>query len=91
MGPESVVERPASMGGEDFGRYARALEVPGLMFRLGVQSPAGYRESQRRGGAALPSLHSSRFAPDARGSLDVGVRAMSLLALDLLGPARQAE
>ena len=91
IGPESVMERPASMGGEDFGRYARALDVPGLMFRLGVQPPERYRESQRHGGSALPSLHSSRFAPDARGSLDVGVRAMSLLALDLLGPAHPAE
>ena len=91
VGPQAVIERPASMGGEDFGRYARAIEVPGLMFRLGAQSPERYRESREVGGAALPSLHSSRFAPDAEASLDVGIRAMSLLALDLLGPPAQED
>ena len=88
MGPEAVVERPASMGGEDFGRYSRELGVPGLMFRLGAQPPSLYADSRQVGGPTLPSLHSSTFAPDAELSLEVGVRAMALLALELLGPGR---
>jgi len=34
----------------------------------------------------LPSLHSSRFAPLPGPTLETGVTAMSLLALDLLRP-----
>ena len=35
FGADQVVQWPPSMGGDDFARYARALKVPGLMFRLG--------------------------------------------------------
>ena len=36
--------------------------------------------------ALLPSLHSSRYAPVARPTLETGVRAMTAVALDLLRP-----
>jgi amidohydrolase len=84
LGAENVIERNPSMGGEDFGRYARALEVPGLLYRLGVVDRKAWNRHQKKGGAPFPSLHSSRFAPQARPALATGVRSMSALALDLL-------
>ena len=84
FGEERVVERVPSMGGEDFGRYARTLGVPGLMFRIGASDPELHAASLEPGGPPLPSLHSSRFAPLARPTLETGVRAMSELALELL-------
>ena len=72
------------MGGDDFGRYSRVLEVPGLLFRLGSVDPERHRAAQDPGATPLPSLHSSKYAPAARPTLETGVRAMALLALDLL-------
>jgi hippurate hydrolase len=39
-------------------------------------------------GVPLPSLHSSRFAPDAEPAIRTGVRAMTAAALELLGDPR---
>ena len=86
FGAENVVERAPSMGGEDFGRYGRALGVPSLLYRVGAQEPGRYRASLEPGGEPLPSLHSSRFAPAAEPTLDAAVRSLSLLALDVLAP-----
>lgn len=83
LGPDQVVERPPSMGGEDFGRYARALEVPGILFRLGSVDPETLRESRSPGGTPLPSLHSSRYAPEPVETLRTGITAMSQLVLAL--------
>lgn len=87
LGKEALAERKPTMGGEDFGRYARKLGVPGLLFRLGAVAPRTWRASLKRGGAPLPTLHSSLFAPDARRSLSTGLRAMTHLALALLPKA----
>ena len=37
------------------------------------------------GGEPLPSLHSSRYAPAAEGTLRMGLRSMGRLAIGLLG------
>lgn len=84
FGDDAVVERPPSMGGEDFGRYARELNVPGLMLRIGAQPKKRFEKSRRKGGEPLPSVHSSDFAPDAEPTLATAIEAMSLLALDWL-------
>jgi hippurate hydrolase len=84
LGPNRVVERPPSMGGEDFGRYARALEIPGILFRLGSVDPATLTESRSPGGTPLPSLHSSRYAPEPKQTLRTGITAMTQLVLKLL-------
>jgi hippurate hydrolase len=83
LGDENVVALAAQMGGEDFGRYHRAKGFPALMFRLGAVDPARWQASQQ-GGEPLPSLHSSRFAPDPEPTLGTGIRATSRLALALL-------
>lgn len=84
LGGEAVERARPTMGGEDFARYARHLGVPGLMFRLGTVSPAAAKRSRKKSAPPLPSLHSSRFAPDAERALRTGVRAMSNLALSIL-------
>ncbi len=90
FGAERVFEMPPTMGGEDFGRYARALDVPGLMFRVGTQDPERFEASQAPGALPLPQAHSSGFAPLAEPTLDTAIRAMGLLALDILAPGGSA-
>jgi hippurate hydrolase len=85
LSQDDVVELPAAMGGEDFGRYARKLGVPGFLFRLGSVEAGRWEESLRPDGTPLPSLHSSRYAPDPVPTLETGIGAMSRLALALLG------
>ena len=84
FGAANVLERPPSMGGEDFGRYARELGVPGLLFRVGAQPEAAWRASQKADADPLPSLHSSRFAPDPAPTLATALQATTRLSLSLL-------
>ncbi|MDH5673229.1 MAG: amidohydrolase [Myxococcales bacterium] len=88
LGEDAVAEIAPTMGGEDFGRYARRLKIPGLLFRLGAIEPKLMARSKKKGGPPLPSLHSSRFAPDARRALEAGIVATSSLVLQLLPPAQ---
>jgi hippurate hydrolase len=82
----------ARMGGEDFGRYAKHLGVPGFMFWLGCVKRETYEASLKPGGPALPAAHSSTFAPDPDPTIRTGVRSLASLALSLLdgaeGPPR---
>jgi hippurate hydrolase len=87
LGPDNVVRRDPSMGGEDFGRFARHLEVPGLLFRLGAADPKLYEQSLEPGGEPLPALHSSHFAPPPRPTLETGLRSTVHLAFELLPPS----
>ena len=81
FGDGKVEESPAGMGGEDFGRYARHLGVPGLQYRVGT-IPAETIESI--GKDNLPSLHSPFFAPDPEPTLRATIESMGNLALALL-------
>lgn len=83
LGTENVTEQPAKMGAEDFGAFARA-GVPAVQFMVGAVEPQKY-EKAKATGAALPSLHSSEFAPDRERTIRTGVSALTLVALDLLG------
>ncbi len=90
LGDENVLERNPSMGGDDFGRFSRVLEVPSIYFRLGSVDPETHRrhlDAEGKGAAPLPSLHSSRYAPLPELTLKTGVRATTGLALELLGGA----
>jgi amidohydrolase len=71
-GAGNALESDPIMGGEDFAHYAQ--QVPGFFFFLGVRNPAV--------GAAFP-LHTPRMTID-EAALPLGVRAMSLLAIDYL-------
>jgi hippurate hydrolase len=84
LGEKAVVAMSPVMGGEDFARYGRTHEkIPGFMFALGAVSPEDYAAA-RRGETELPSLHSAKFAPDAKRTLATGVTAMSSLLIGLL-------
>lgn len=88
LGADKHTPIEPEMGGEDFAQYGRTVEkVPISLFRIGVVSPEKVAESQRTG-AALPSLHSSKFAPVPKPTIETGVTALTAAALDLLGPKK---
>jgi hippurate hydrolase len=84
LGAANVRAIDPEMGGEDFSEYGRTPEhVPICMFRVGAVDPAKIAESERTG-AALPSLHSSRFAPLPEPTIKTGIISVTAVALDLL-------
>ncbi|HRX86810.1 MAG TPA: peptidase dimerization domain-containing protein, partial [Phycisphaerae bacterium] len=87
LGDDHVVEDPPEMGGEDFGQFARALNVPGLQYGLGSISPETYQASLAPGAEPLPSLHSSRYRADTEDAVRYGVSTMTMLTLALLPAA----
>ncbi len=73
----NVVEAKPVMGGEDFGHFSLPdHSVPCFMFWLGTVDPKRVDQSLKTG-IALPSLHSSAFAPVPEPTIETGVRAMS--------------
>ena len=87
FGVDRVHEGKPVMGGEDFGRYGKQdPPIPAFMFRLGAVPPAIYAASQQEGAPPLPSLHSSKFAPDPAPALRTGMKAATSALLDLLRP-----
>ncbi|MCK6457636.1 MAG: amidohydrolase [Phycisphaerae bacterium] len=85
LGPDKVIDKPPTMGGEDFGQYAATLGVPGYMFWLGAGDAAAIEASKQPGGAPLPAMHSSKFAPIPEPTIRTGVRSLTSLALAILG------
>ncbi len=84
LGADRVVDTEPEMGGEDFSEFGRTAEhVPLCLFRVGAVAPAKIEES-RRTGVALPSLHSSRFAPVPEPTIKAAITAMSAAVLELL-------
>ncbi|MEZ0276036.1 MAG: amidohydrolase [Roseimicrobium sp.] len=78
FGDTSVKSRRATMGGEDFSRYGMTEDkIPICMFWLGTIPPARVTESEN-GGPPLPSLHSPLYKPEADGSLQYGVGALTM-------------
>jgi amidohydrolase len=85
FGEDKIVPAQPTMGGEDFARFGRTPDrTPTMLFWLGAVSQEKYEASQKPGGAPLPSLHSSLFAPDPDPTIASGVKAMTVAALDLL-------
>jgi len=84
MGEPRLVEVEASMGGEDFGRYAPAAGCPGYIYWLGVTERGLWRASREEGAPPLPGIHTAGFAPDPEPSIRTGVSAMVQAALELL-------
>jgi len=84
FGSEKIAIASPTMGGEDFSRFGRTPDrIPVMLMWLGAVSQAKFDASLLPGGAPLPSLHSSGFAPDADPTLAVGVKAMTSVAIDL--------
>ncbi|HEX7419783.1 MAG TPA: M20/M25/M40 family metallo-hydrolase, partial [Thermoanaerobaculia bacterium] len=58
IGDKNVVQVDPIMASEDFSHYSLDRTLPAVMLNVGAADPAKIAS-----GAALPSLHSSRFAP----------------------------
>lgn len=83
LGAERVLTAKPVMGGEDFSEYGRtAHRIPICLFWLGATDPRQLEE-RRKGGAAVPPLHSSRFAPPPEASIQTGVLAMTTAVMEL--------
>lgn len=84
FGKERVVETPAVMGGEDFGRFYLAdKSIQSMIFWVGGVPKAKWDAAQA-GKATLPSLHSAYWAPDAEAVIATATEAMTAAALDVL-------
>jgi hippurate hydrolase len=84
LGPDHVIDGKASMVSEDFGLFGLGRQIPCFMFWLGAADPDQLSEAQRSG-HALPSLHSSLFAPMPEPAIRTGVTAITGAVLALLG------
>jgi hippurate hydrolase len=82
LGASNIVAIEPTMGAEDFGLFGRG-GVPTFMFRLGTIPPARIAEAKAKGDT-LPSLHSALFHPDARPTLETGIRAMTAAVVGLM-------
>ena len=83
LGSENVQTSKPVMAGEDFGLFGRTEHnLPITIFWLGGVEPSVYQKSLATG-ETLPSLHSSKFAPDYPLAVKTGVRAMTASALDI--------
>lgn len=84
FGKASVIERKATMAGEDFSRYTMTPEkIPVFLAWLGTVAPEKV-EKAKQTGEALPSLHSPFYRPEAAPSITVGVKAMTLAVMSEL-------
>jgi amidohydrolase len=84
LGENKVEMTEPTMGGEDFSEFTlEDRSVPTCMFWVGAVDPAKVAESKRTG-AALPSLHSSKFAPVPEPTIRAGVVAMTSAVLELM-------
>ena len=85
FGEDGTFEVKPVMGGEDFSRYYRAdNEVEATMFRVGAVPQKAW-DAAKGNPAKLPSLHSSKFAPDPEPTIQAGTEAMTAAALELFG------
>ncbi len=85
FGPENVLERKPTMGGEDFSEYGRVEpKIPICMFGIGGVDPEKFKDSQRTG-KALPSLHSPLWAPAPEPTIKTGIMAMTAAVLEVAG------
>lgn len=83
LGQNHVEKAEPVMAGEDFGLFGQTQEsLPITIFWLGAVEPEQYATSKAKG-LTLPSLHSSKFAPDYPLAIKTGVTAMTQSALDL--------
>lgn len=88
FGTQNVERREPVMGGEDFGRYSLpGQQIPICMFSLGAVEPEKVKASLKEG-KALPSAHSSYFAPIPEPTITTGVKAMMVAIMELMGKAK---
>jgi hippurate hydrolase len=79
LGAANVIKIDPLMVSEDFSLYSLDHKIPSVMLNVGAVDPALVAS-----GAALPSLHSSKFAPMPEATIRAGVRAVVASALEML-------
>ncbi len=85
LGEARVIERPPSMGGEDFSQFGRtADDIPTFIYWVGGVDPAAWRAANEGKATPPPANHSPQFAPLPEPTLKTGVQAMTAAALELL-------
>ncbi len=85
LGEARVMERPPSMGGEDFSQFGRtADDIPTFIYWVGGVDPATWRAANDGKMALPPANHSPQFAPLPEPTLKTGVQAMTAAALELM-------
>jgi hippurate hydrolase len=84
LGKERVIEVPAVMAGEDFGRYYKADKtIKSMIFWVGGVPHDKWASAQKTGDG-LPSLHSPFWAPDAERVISTATQAMNSAVLTIL-------
>ena len=84
FGGKRVQQTKPVMGGEDFSRYYRAdKKIKSMLFWVGGVPKVAY-DASKNGGAKLPSLHSSLWAPDAEKVIATGAEALTTAALHIM-------
>jgi hippurate hydrolase len=86
LGEDAVYEEPREgMGAEDFAFFVMTEDdVPGAYFSVGGTSQADL-DADEAGGPAVPSHHSPFFKIEPEPSVTMGVEAMTVAVLELLG------
>ena len=83
IGEDKVVERPPSMGGEDFSQFHRFdTSIPTFIFWTGGAN-ARMMEKSKETGLLPPANHSPFFAPEPEEALKLGVQSMTAGAIEL--------
>jgi hippurate hydrolase len=84
FGADRVVNQTPVMGGEDFSRYWLAdKSIESTLFWVGAVKQSTW-EAAGGDPTKLPSLHSSKFAPDPVPTIDTAVEAMVTAARSVL-------
>ncbi len=82
MGEKNILTDQRRMVSEDFGEFGHAAGIPSVMMMVGAVPPAKFAEAQKTG-EQLPSLHSSKWAPDLDPAMRVAILTEVSSALDL--------
>lgn len=84
LGTENVVSVDPVMAGEDFARFGRTKEkIPSTLLWLGAVNQEQYKNAKENN-ETLPSLHSEKFAPDAKPTILTGVQGMTANTIRLM-------
>jgi hippurate hydrolase len=88
LGEDAVYEKGREgMGAEDFAYFVLTDDrVPGAYFRVGGTAQSDL-DAEAAGGPPVPSHHSPFFKIEPEPSITMGVRAMTVAVLELLGTA----
>lgn len=85
IGEDNVIRVEPVMGGEDFGEFGQVEpKIPSMIYWLGAVNPADFAKA-KKSGDELPTLHSPTFLPDAKPTIETGVKTMTAAAINLFG------